>query len=165
MDILNNSVVYQIRDQQENCLYIGSTKNFHNRMIRHRYSADNLQFNIGCKKIYLKIRELGGFENVSCEVVQSFENLNKKQLLEKEKEYINLLKPSCNMRKPFRTEEEIKQDNKKWKRRNYQKRGHIYNAKKKEIIKCPVCDSNLTKGCYSRHTKSKKHLDNVEIKV
>ena len=113
MDILNNSVVYQIRDKDENCLYVGSTINFHSRIIRHRHNADNLEVNIGSKKIYQKIRELGGFENVCCQVIQSFSNLNKQQLLEKEKEYINLLKPSCNMRKPFRTQEEIRIDKKK----------------------------------------------------
>lgn len=161
----NNSVVYQIRDEQENCLYIGSTKNYHNRMIRHRHNADNLEVNIGSKKIYQKIRELGGFENISCQVIQTFNNVNKQQLLEKEKEYINLLKPSCNMRRPCRTQEEINIDRKKWKKRNYEKRGHIYNAKKREIIKCNVCNVEITRGCYSRHTRTKKHLDKVEIKV
>lgn len=161
----NNSVVYQIKDNEENCLYVGSTCNFQKRKNRHKYNSDNLEINIGSKKIYQKIRELGGFDNVSCEIIQTFQNLSKVELRKKEKEYMNLLTPSCNMRRPCRTQEEINQDNKKWRKRNWEKRGHLYNASKKVIVNCSICNLNLTKGCYARHTRSKKHLDNVEIKV
>ncbi len=45
----------------------------------------------------------------------------------------------------------------------YQEHGEAHKAYLREVIKCEVCDKEISRNTLSGHNKSKKHLKNVEL--
>lgn len=158
--MIENCVVYQIINKNTfECLYVGSTKNFTRRKWKHKHNC----YIDTSKKIYNKIRDIGGIDNVNINIIQAFRNIEKVELLKKERYYCDLLKPECNMRKAYRSPEEIVEDKRRWKREYWARRGHITNAKKREKVKCNICNIEINRGCLARHYRSQRHLNKVQI--
>lgn len=83
-------------DNHEIC-YIGSTTN----KLTQRYSQHKYECNTGYRdhyfyKVYKNIRATGGIQKYSIEPLEEFEFDTRKELVEKEKQYIKHLKPPLN---------------------------------------------------------------------
>jgi len=91
------SCIYKIycKDQSINDIYIGSTKNFNNRKNNHKSDILNLK-NL---KVYNTINNLGGFDNWIIEAIEFINDIS--QLKIKEREYVDTLKPTLNIRRPY----------------------------------------------------------------
>ena len=123
------SIIYKLccKDPTITYRYVGSTTNFTRRKCDHKAVCNNPNDKDYNGYKYKIIRDNGGFKNwdmIQIEVV----NVNNKRELElKQREYIEILKPSLNKHIVIRTDEERKE-----KHREYIKK---YREQNKDKIK------------------------------
>ena len=99
--------------------YIGSSKNCHNRFLKHKSSCYNQNCNKYNYKVYQYIRSNGHIENFHYVILHTITFNDIKELLDLELSYIKELNPSLNYRLPIRDkktyyidkQEEIKNKN------------------------------------------------------
>ena len=121
--------IYKIYNDQDEEFYVGSTCiSLAKRMAKHRYSA-KIKENNG--KLYNKMNELG-IEHFFIVLLQDYpECQNKEHLHQKEREYIDNMKPPLNIVIPTRTYQE-------WVAQNHEHKKELdrqlYQNKKNERI-------------------------------
>ncbi len=149
-------------------IYIGSTCNFTNRKWNHKcQTKNNSNYNV-----YKFIRENGGWENWDMILVEEVCCENKKQLNQKEREWIEKLKPTLNKKLPNRSAKEYENTEirKEYKRdyhiknkkriKEYQQKSEKFKKYQKEYDKIKVvceCGSEVLKRNLSRHKKRNIH--------
>jgi len=151
-----NYLIYKIycKDTSITDVYIGSTKDFYKRKYSHKSSCNNSTLKDYNMKVYTFMRENGGFDNWDFEVIE--ENIEDKvQALVREKYYIEFYNTSLNCNKPFRTEEELKQQKKENSKEFREKNKEYY----KEKITCDICGSVVSRRNLSRHKKTEKCIN------
>ena len=186
----SKSLIYKLccNDTDITDIYIGSTTNMKNRKYQHKSTCHNENNkNYKCH-LYQFIRDTGGFSNWSMILVDYVDVNNKQELLKKEREYIDKLKPALNRIIPTRTPQEYYEKNKqkiqehhkehyennkqkileqtkeryeknKEKHLAYAKKYYENNKKTKITCECGC----IVKDIY-KHTKSKKHIKLMECK-
>ena len=143
----NEGKIYKITSLQSDKIYIGSTiQTLFKRLQSHK--VDYEQYLKGNKKYCSTSSELLKLDNYKIELIENIKCENKKELHDKEKEYILKFKDIClNKFIPTRTDEEYYQDN------------------KEEIIK-KVKEYRLNNLDKIRETKKKYAIKNKEkIKI
>ena len=179
-------LVYKIycKDTSITDVYIGSTKNFNKRKMKHKSFCNNENSNNYNFKLYVFIRENGGWDNWEFEVIE--ENIQDKvQALVREKYFIEFFSTSLNCKRPFITEEENKEYhkeyNKKYREKNkekikerdkeyYEQNKEKFKQQKKEYyeknkeyynekITCDICGSIIRRNGIARHKKTKKCIN------
>jgi len=159
-----NGLIYTIKT--DNGLYVGSTCDFTDRKYKHKHSCFNensKQYNL---KVYKNIRENGG--EYSIEIYKMFPCNSYEELRIEEKNVIKYLNPNLNTYSAFQSVEERKEYKKikdsKRDRKEYQKEYRKQNKEKfAEKITCE-CGCQIRKHHISRHRKSQKHLNLMELK-
>jgi len=129
--------------------YIGSSFDMRDRKYDHKHNCKNPKRKEYNYKVYQYIRENKGFDNWKFEILVEKEFENKTALRIKEKECINLLKPTLNSQSAFQTEEE-----RLIQKKEHNKKDSVKNRAIK--INC-VCGGKTDKQNKSRHEKSKNH--------
>ena len=95
--------IYGFYDLSGSILYIGSTqKEFWLRFMSHLHAYYHPKERANKMKIIKKIQELGGFDFITYKVLEQWEDIDKTSLVKRERELIELLKPSCNSHCPYR---------------------------------------------------------------
>jgi len=180
--------IYKIEHiDNESLVYVGHTTCFNKRKTAHKsgcYNENDTHYNY---KVYQMIRENGGWDMFKMIEVQKYPCADRREAERRENEVIKELKSSMNMRKSFRTEEEIseynKEYNKEYKKNNkeqvkeqvkeYQKNNKLkiqehrkdyYESNKQEInekVKCE-CGCEIVKQNLNRHQATTKHLDKMK---
>lgn len=172
-----NGKIYKITDNAYTKMYIGSTtqplsKRFSKHKIDYKQWKDNK-----CNKIMIfEIFDEFGVENCKIELIEEYECENRSQLERKEGEHIK--NNECiNKYIAGRTHKEYVQDNKErideYKKEWYEQNINRLTAYKKdwyeqnknrilEKINCE-CGSSYVKCCESRHNKSKKHINHLNL--
>lgn len=162
----SKSVIYKIH--KDGICYIGSTNDENQRKRDHKSSCNNVN-NKKCfhLKVYQHIRENGGWDNWTFEVIEEFPCENRKQLEERERYYYDLLNPELNGQRPSITIDEIKIRGAKYYQEHREER-KIIDAKyyqeqkvKNKIYNC-ICGGHYTTGGYPRHCRRKKHIAFIE---
>ena len=105
----NNTVIYKIycNDESSNKSYIGHSTNFTLRKHLHKfYSKKN------DTTLYKYIRENGGWDNFVIERIEEHPCSSKKEALQRERYFIDLLKPELNENLPLRSYKELREKNK-----------------------------------------------------
>ena len=166
--------VYKLRhkdDLKETNIYIGSTNNIKQRMHEHRSSCNNVDGREYNKEKYEYIRNNGGWNEWEMLEIEKCDS--KEEALSAEKYLYDLLKPSLNTLRPYRSPEENKklkyEYDIKWARENRErhrelnnksreKNKHKYAAKSSAIVTCE-CGLQSTHGHLSRHRKTQRHID------
>ena len=183
----NQSTIYKLccNDLDIKEIYIGSTTNFNKRKNCHKSRCNNEKSKD--HYVYQFIRDNGGFDNWSMVEIELFNARDKKNLMRRERYWIETEKASLNSRKSYITEEERKEtqnesnakyhaknaDKIKEKRADYRAKNTDkikektaeYRAKNADKIKEKVtceCGSIISKGNLSHHKKSKKHQTFLE---
>jgi len=136
MNKYNNSKIYTIRSHQTDKFYIGSTtqKYLCRRFDNHK---SNYHLFLNNKRNYTSSFDILKFEDAYIELLEYVNCNSREQLEKKEGEYIWQYKDQIvNINIAGRTKEE-------W---------------KKEKIKCPICDIEITKQSLTRHDKAKHKL-------
>jgi hypothetical protein len=121
--------------------YIGSTKDFKQRKIRHKSNCTNYN----CK-VYQMIREAGGWDKCEMVPIEEFECEGQLQARIREEHWRRLYNPNMNSYRAHITEEDRKE-------------------REKEYYLTPnicECGGRYTNTHKPRHEKSKKHQDYLE---
>jgi hypothetical protein len=110
----SNSIIYKLccNDTDVKEIYIGSTTSFRARKSGHKTSCCNPNDKGHSYSLYKFIRENGGWENWCMIQIEQYNAQDKRELLSKERYWIEQLKPALNKDIPGRTSQEYYQDNK-----------------------------------------------------
>jgi group I intron endonuclease len=101
--------VYKIFNDVDTEFYVGSTvKSLPKRKAQHKKKAEVAPD----RKIYKHLQAIG-WDNVKIELIENYPCVSKAELLEREKYYIELLKPSLNSVRVVLTEEEKEEERQK----------------------------------------------------
>ena len=131
--------IYKIEIAGE--LYIGSTirKYLCQRQCDHNKCLKNPKRKNYNNPLY-KFCRTHNIEKIKCILLEEADNEN---IRIKEQEYMNMLEPSLNTNRAYRTEEELKEQIRlKNKKHNNMK------------SKCPICDKEMLKNNIKRHIKN-----------
>jgi hypothetical protein len=103
LTLKQNATIYRIfcNDPEKKDCYIGYTiKPILHRMYHHKKTCENSGYRYHNKKLYRFIRENGGFQNFSFEVIETC-NVTIPEARQREQFFINLLKPTLNKIESF----------------------------------------------------------------
>jgi hypothetical protein len=173
----SNTIIYKIYCNDENIkeLYVGHTTNFVQRKYAHKQSSININMRENNTKLYKTIRENGGWDNWSMEIVNFFNCENQQQAKMKEQEYFISLNATLNSVEPFSKKIKPPYDNQVCKIYNCETcnlefknlhllnihKSAIHNFEKKGVFYCKNCHHSFTrKNDYERHIMSMKHVVN-----
>jgi hypothetical protein len=163
----SKSIIYRIvcKDLSVTDCYVGSTTNFKRRRRGHKTGCNNPKDTSYNYKVYKFIRENGGWKNWDMIMVEKYPCNDKLELLKKEREVFETLKATLNSEIPSRTQKEYKLDNKetiKEKKKQYHlDNKETINQQRKEQIGCRICKCMIRKYDFKRHTRTKKHINNL----
>ena len=180
------SMIYKLccKDTTIEEIYIGSTISFRNRKRAHKKDCNTINRKSHNYKVYQFIRDNGGWDNWDMILIAKVNCNDKLELRKKEREFMEEYKPSLNMVKAQRDEEEKKEYHKEYHKTNrkeiLKKQKEKYennkeemlekqkkyretnrediNKKKKVKVSCE-CGSIINKNVIARHYKSKKHIN------
>lgn len=130
----NRGKIYKLccKDANITDIYVGSTLNHYRRKNLHKHHCNNpksIRYNF---PVYKFMRDHGGFDNWDIIVLEEYAAENKNDLLWKEREWIENLKPSLNTLKPIVSRVETKERDKKTKKKYYEKNKEKILEQKKE---------------------------------
>ena len=93
-----NTIIYKIVCKDDTILdcYVGHTINLHNRIARHKTNCNNLKNLKHNCKVYIFIRENGGWDNFYFIELEKVNCKDKKEATLYERKWYDLLKPSLN---------------------------------------------------------------------
>jgi len=189
----NRGKIYKLccKDANITDFYVGSTLNHYRRKNQHKHHCNNPNSKDYNCPVYKFIRNNGGIDNWDLIILEEYEAKNKNDLLWKERQYIEALKPSLNCFKPIITRveklEQKKEQIKEYYQNNKEKiseRMKEYNKnnserikeknkkyrennkekllqQKKEKVECELCKVFINRSCFARHKTTKKHLRNI----
>ena len=102
------AVIYKIYCKDTNIVdcYVGQTNDFNRRKNEHRLACND-QYR---EKVYMFINKNGGWSNWIMEIIEEIERETKKDILVKEKYYIQELNATLNTANIKRTKQIIKTD-------------------------------------------------------
>jgi len=157
----SKSIIYKLccKDTLITDFYIGSTCNFTRRKFQHKSTSKNTTSKDSHYKVYEFIRNNGGFDNWDMIMIEEISCENKRQKEQRERYWIEELKPNLNTQTPCRSiqeyketcKEKIKESNKKYREKN---RTRLLE-KQREKVNCDICNKTLSKSSLSRHKKTK----------
>tara|TARA_R110000823_G_scaffold12567_7_gene42098 strand:- start:80 stop:625 length:546 start_codon:yes stop_codon:yes gene_type:complete len=175
-----DGIVYKLCCKDATEFYIGSTKDLYKRRINHKTICNNVKGKLYNKKLYKYIRDNGGFDEFDFEILELGEYEDKYCMRDRERYFIETLKPTLNSDIPNRSEKEWRDNNtekiKEQRKEHYQKNKKIINEnnnkyyannrektneKQREKITCKVCNSVITKRLLPQHIQTQKHLNNL----
>ena len=162
--VLTTYTIYKLFKQDCPDFYVGSTFDMKKRQYYHKNSCNNPNNDKYNMSLYQFIREHGGYDSWSYEILQQFNNdlKVKDELHYIERAYIELLNPSLNNNIPMRTKKEwskqhyqsnkelIKENMKQYRQDNKQKANEKFNCE---------CGGRYTRTNKAIHFKSNKHLN------
>ena len=100
-------------------IYIGSTLNQYKRKNVHKSDCNNPNRKLYNMRLYQFIRDNGGFDNWNLIILEEYPAENKNELVWKEREWIEQLKPVLNsMNRPIITTEEYREYHKEYRKNN-----------------------------------------------
>ena len=116
------TIMYKIvcNDLNVNDCYVGHTTDMTKRKYTHKSMCNNEKDKYHNTKIYKIIRENGGWGNWSMILVEEFPCEDKYQACRREREVYEELDAKMNTRRPYRTQEELKEELKENSKQRYQ---------------------------------------------
>ena len=174
----DDCVVYAIvcKNKKVKDCYVGSTTNYEIRKANHRSDCDNANATNYPYKVYKFIRSNGGMENFRFKVLEQPDVITNRQLHDRERYYVDKLKPTLNKQVPNRTDKQYYIDNKKVYKQRYINNKKAYNERtkqyyinnrdrileqRKQRVMC-CCGRSYTKINKSHHSKTKYHISYIE---
>ena len=142
--------------------YIGSACCFSKRKRHHKTCCNNVNSKEYNHYKYIFIREHGGWENWSMILVKEFLCNSKRELEAEERTQMELIGGQLNVNRPFVSEEEKKEESVKLSRKYREANKELLIEKRKEMVGCRACKCMHTKMHFIRHTKTKKHINNIK---
>ena len=153
-------------------IYIGSTHDEIQREQEHKSNWNNENYPGYNRKVYVFIRDNGGWDNWIYKVIQEFPCENELQLRIRERDHYDLLNPALNSQRPYISEEERKKYNKIYEanyRENHRDEIKKYQTdyrekNKKQINHTCDCGGKYTHQHKSHHLDTNKHKKFIKNK-
>jgi hypothetical protein len=136
-------------DEKITDFYIGSSFNCANRYKSHKKPCNNVNNKGYNSKLYIFIRNNGGFDNWVIDNIAEIQVENKRELEMVEQQFIELLNPSLNMRVAFLDP-------------NVKKK-YMEEFRKSKVV-CS-CGFESTKNNIARHMKTDTHFNNIILSL
>jgi hypothetical protein len=183
--------IYKIvcKDLNIKDLYVGSTSRFENRIHHHISVCNNPLSKAYNYHVYDFIRQNGGFENWQILLVEYYPCNDRHELQKREREVMEQLNATLNVRKAIITPEEVKIYSEKYYKDNkdtYKAHNKNYYESHKEVYKTKYynkdkakekytkekqaepkiiceCGSEFIKTCKTAHSRTKKHQGYLNI--
>ncbi len=133
--------------------YVGSTKMTYLCERQQKHNQE-LRENIKQTPLFEECRKQN-ISKIICDLIETVEVEDTKQLRTIEQSYIDKLKPELNLFKAIRTEEDERIDNNKRVKEYYNRNQEKVKSKAREKIKCPICELELNRNSLTRHLKRK----------
>ena len=146
----SNTIIYKIicKDTNVTDLYVGHTINFVQRQLAHKYSCINEKSSNHSCKLYQTIRQNGGWNNWTMNIVNFFNCSNKTEAREKEQEYYKSLGANLNSVEPLPSKSKFKCKSK-----------IVKKEPKTQKYVCNICKySTCRKSQYDRHLDTSNHI-------
>ncbi len=124
--------IYKIYSKDNKYVYVGSTKNLNDRTTKHIHCSKNKNSKKYNSKVYETIRENGGWNEFIIEKIEEM-YCNKKDALIRETELMKILNSNLNSYKAYRSQEELKEQQKEYHIKNKEKMNE-YKINNKEKI-------------------------------
>ena len=162
-------VVYKItcNSPEIDHLYIGSSRNLKLRTRKHKYDSKDERCT---SKVYTVIRDHGGLENWTIEVMESGTCETEFEIKGREKAWYDDLLPNLNTYRPQASKEERRLVKKQYYKKNldklkkYQSQYHEKNKQyRSQKVQCDTCNCECRKGDLAKHNKTQKHLNNLQM--
>ena len=177
----SNSIIYKIvsKDISITECYIGSTCDFKERKRQHKYSCNNENSKNYNLKVYIFMRENGGWDNFEMIEIKKYECCSKAELHLEERTQMELYGGKLNTIIPSRTTKEWREDNKEyykeWCENNREKikeqcKEYRQNNREKikerqnQKFKCD-CGGKYQYSTKVRHNKTNKHKSYINNKL
>ena len=106
MSKMIDGIIYKLFCKDADEFYIGSTTNFHQRKWQHKSSCNNVNTKDYNYPVYKYIRNNNGFNEWEFEILELGEYQDKNCMKNRERYFIETLKPSLNSNIPNRSLEE-----------------------------------------------------------
>lgn len=139
--------------------YIGGTFLYENRKRQHRQASQNQNDAAYGRKLYVRMRETGGFENWEFTVLGEYDGIDRTELKAKERMFIQELRPSLNQKLP-----ELlpvgKYDRTQWKREYQQMHSAELSEKQKVYRKENSEKISVVRKAYREKNKQRLHEEN-----
>jgi len=146
----SKSVIYIITTGDDT--YIGSTRNYDKRKMKHKSVIYSLLDRHSNSLLYRTIRKHNGIWNI--EIYKKFPCNNKLELRMEEQNVINELNSTLNQQKAYRTKAEEEVYQKEYREQNKE----ILYTTANEKLTCE-CGCKSTKRNIARHRKSRTHIN------
>ena len=160
MSKMIDGIVYKLFCKDFDEFYIGSTTNFHHRKIAHKSICNNEKDKAYNKKLYKYIRNNGQFDEWEFEILELGEYENDKYMKNRERYFIETLKPSLNSNIPNRTHKEWCIDEYEKVQASRKKYNETHREKIKEQMRvkitCENCNCEIILNGLKKHQKTKK---------
>jgi len=152
----SNTIIYKItcKDATINDVYVGHTTNFVQRKHAHKQSCINIKSSNYKCKVYEAIRNNGGWDNWTMEIINFFNCLDHYEARQKEQEYFVLLNANLNNIEPM--------PKPKFDFKNRTEKTMLTPITSNYIDKfyCKHCDFKCSKkGDWRRHILTAKHKE------
>ena len=156
--LIKQAIIYRIFSPSANTQYIGSTtKDLKTRFSIHKSQHKRLVGGIG--KVKCSSFIILEFPDAQIESLEVLNDCSKADMLQREKEHINIDKFNCvNLNNPFQTPEEKKEQHFNLCKDYRAKNVDIANKRAKELINCE-CGKSYTYSNRTNHIKTKKHIN------
>jgi hypothetical protein len=180
----SKGIIYKLccKDPEITDIYIGSTTNLIKRKNCHKTSCTNPNSKSYDYNVYQFIRTNGEWLNWDMIEIEMYNATSKRDLIMRERYWVDTLKPTLNKNIPTRTDKEyyvdnieviaqkkkeyreankevISQKNKEYREKNRE----VIAQKQKEKIVCE-CGTEIVKYTLSKHKKTQKHIKLLEKK-
>ena len=163
----SKSCVYEIT-WKETIYYVGSTKNFVNRIKQHKSDYKNENSEKYDKPLYKFLRDNGGWTNEwTMTIILYYPDCkSRKELLEYEREHYEILKPIFNKCRPILRDGELSEIHKQYKLENAEKikeSDRLYKLENAEKIKESNTQYKLENAEKIKESNKQYKLENAEI--
>lgn len=165
----SNTIIYKIycKNPDIKHIYVGHTTNFVQRKHGHKQCCANAKTDNYSSKLYKTIRNNGGWDNWTMEILNFFNCADHYEARKKEQEYFILLNADLNSIEPMPIPKNKIQKNKKEELQN-----NLINIKMPKMLiqnasdfYCENCDFKCNKQSnYNTHLTTPKHTRNISDK-
>ena len=157
-------IMYKITcNDDENLIYIGSTKNFRCRKNSHKSNSININSDKYNLKVYETIRNNGGWVNFTMKPIEMYYADSKIKARIRETELMDVFNSNLNACKSYIGDEEKKENFKIYYKNNKdhinEYRNEYYITNKETINEKHICEcgSVIIKRTLNKHLQTKKH--------
>ena len=148
--IYKTGKVYLIYNDMVPETYVGSTTQILKRRLQKHKNASST---FGDRKIYTSFNK-SNWKNCHIVLLEEVKFYDRKELIKRERYFIDLLKPTLNCIKPLRTRAEYRVDNKESIRK---RKKEYYNNVSSIKYECE-CGKMIQTGKKNTHEKTKEHI-------